>query len=290
MQRNILFFLFFFSIGLSAQNVPESYGSRANGIGNAAVTFSDAFSVFSNQAGLGQIDEITAGVYAENRFLVSDLNSGALAVAIPTKSGTFGIGATYYGFESYNNLRGTIAYGRKLVEDKLFIGAEFDFINFSIPDYSSTAVITFGLGVQYNLTENLTAAAHIFNPIETTTASDDDLLESHIRFGLSYVPSEQVGIYLEAKKSYHYPPDFRGGVEYAILNKLILRVGFATLSSRINEDRFGSDLATVNAGIGLRLKTFNIDIADRYHPVLGHSPSLTLIFNRKAKTIVNEVE
>ncbi|HNK42135.1 MAG TPA: hypothetical protein PL002_13190, partial [Flavobacteriales bacterium] len=69
-------------------------GARFAGMGNAGLTLVDLWSVSANQAGLAGINTVTAGVYAENRFLLKDLNFFGAAVAIPTKGGTFGLGAT----------------------------------------------------------------------------------------------------------------------------------------------------------------------------------------------------
>lgn len=288
-----LFFLFV-STAVSAQNIVETFGARSNALGGAVSTQSDVFSVFSNQAGLADIEQFSASVYGENRFLIPDLNAISIAAAIPTKSGTFGIGANYYGLESYNTLRATLAYGRKLFEDKLNIGAEFDYINLNIPEYGSKPIITFGLGVQYRLNESLIAAAHVLNPLQIQTTSLDadvgeDLLESSFKFGLAYVPSEQVGIYLETRKTLNHPAGFNGGVEYNVLKKLVLRAGFTTIPSRLIEGRFGTDLATANFGIGVKLNPICIDLSNRFHPILGHSPSLTISFQPQSKTkAVNE--
>ncbi len=291
MNKTFFYILIFLSasLALTAQNVPETYGARAAALGNAASTHSDAFSVFTNQAGLADIEQISAGVGIENRFLLTELNALVLSAAIPTRSGTFGIGVNYYGLEDYNTQRAVLAYGRKLFEDKLNIGAEFDFINLNIPEFGSKSAITFGLGLQYQLNDRIAAAAHIFNPFNLqTTDQEEDLLFSAFKFGFSYIPSEQVGIYLETVKSFHHPAGFNGGIEYSILEKLILRAGFSTVPSALIDGRFGTDLAYFTAGVGVNLNPLRIDIGNRFHPVLGHTPSLTISFNRQTTT-KNEV-
>jgi len=285
----IALLIIFFCLGATqivAQNVVETYGAKANALGNAASTHSDAFSVFTNQAGLANVETLSIGVYGENRFLISDLNAAGLAVAIPTKSGTFGLGVNSYGLEDYNTQRATLAYGRKLFENKLSIGAEFDLYNFNVGEYGSTSVINFGLGIQYSFKDRFIAAAHILNPIETELTNnfefieDNDLLESVFKLGLAYIPSDQVGVYLETKKSFHFPASLTGGIEYSILEKLTLRAGFTTLPSRIIDSKYSTDLATFSAGIGLNFKPVFIDIANRFHPVLGHTPSISISFNK----------
>ena len=293
MRIALLFILFCLgATQIFAQNIVETYGARANALGNGASTHSDVFSVFTNQAGLANVETISVGVWGENRFLISDLNAAGLAVAIPTKSGTFGLGVNSYGLESFNTQRATLAYGRKLFENRLSIGAEFDLYNFNVGEFgntpaNSTTVINFGLGIQYSFKDRFIAAAHILNPIEAKLTDRNDLIESVFKLGLSYIPSDQVGIYLETKKSYHFPASFIGGIEYSILKKLTLRAGFTTLPSRIIDGRYSTDLATFSAGIGLNFKPIFIDIANRFHPVLGSTPSISISFN-KTKKVADE--
>ncbi len=282
-MRTTLYFYIFLCLGsaqIFAQNIIETYGAKANALGNAASTHSNAFSVFTNQAGLANINSIAVSVSEENRFLISDLHAVGLAAALPTKSGTFGLGVNYYGLEAYNTQRATLAYGRKLFEDKLNIGAEFDFYNFSLAEFGSKSAVNFGLGIQYFFTDEIMAAAHILNPIETKLTENNDLIESVFKIGLAYIPSENVGVYLESKKPYHYPASFSGGVEYSIIKKMTLRAGFTTLPSRIVDGKYATDLATFSAGLGFNFNPIYIDIANRFHPVLGHTPSISISFNK----------
>ncbi len=273
-----------FGLQLNAQNVVESYGARAAALGNSATCHSDAFSTFSNQAGLADVEEMSVGVFGENRFLIPDLNSFAFGFALPTKSGTFGVAANYYGIETYNTLRATLGYGRTLFEEKMNIGAGFDFVNVNVPEYGSKAIITFGVGVQFKISDFM-IAGHVFNPIQSkTTENEKDVLSSTLKLGISYVPSQTVGIYLEGVKTFNYPASFNGGVEYNVLKKLELRVGFATLPSRIVDGRYGTDVANLTVGAGIILDPIRIDIANKFHPVLGHSPSVSISYSGKKKT------
>ena len=78
-----------------AQNDRFALGAEAAGSGYTAQTTSNAFSVFNNTAGLANIGGFSAGAYAENRFMVTDINLVGLGVALPTKSGTFGLGLIF---------------------------------------------------------------------------------------------------------------------------------------------------------------------------------------------------
>lgn len=273
-----------------AQNVPQTFGSRASALGNAAVNEQSVFSVFSNQAGLAELESTSAALFIENRFLISELQLGGLAVALPTKSGTFGIGANYYGFENFSQQHFALSYGRKLFEDKLSIGASFNYLLYNLADFGNASGITFGIGVQYQIEERIRVAAHVFNPLRVQLVDNpfaDDFVETTMKVGINFVPSEKVEIVLEAAKSVHFPAEFRGGIEYHPIDKLVFRGGFATLPSALVEGRFGGDLAMVSFGLGVDLKVIQIDLASRFHPQLGHTPSVSLIWlNQSKKTEV----
>ncbi|MBI3234641.1 MAG: hypothetical protein HYZ42_11485 [Bacteroidetes bacterium] len=75
-------------------------GARSWALGNASATHSDVWSTMNNQAGLGKIKQTTVGIFAENLYLLKDLSRGSFAAAIPTKSGTIGLGIVCIRWES----------------------------------------------------------------------------------------------------------------------------------------------------------------------------------------------
>jgi hypothetical protein len=60
-------------------------------MGNASVSLYDVWSAHHNQAGLGFVRTISAGVNYENRFMVKEISTRGGALAIPVKAGTFGL-------------------------------------------------------------------------------------------------------------------------------------------------------------------------------------------------------
>lgn len=246
-----------------ANNDKTTLGARSAALGNASVTFSDVYATFSNQAGLANLDSMSFGVFAENRFLLTDLNLYALAFALPTKSGTFGIGASYFGNGGYNETKIGLAYGRKLFES-LSIGAEFDFLALAIEDNGSKATFTFGLGIQYQINSLIAVGGHIYNPIrQNLTDQSVDKLPAILKIGLAFTPSEKAMFALEAEHNMDKNTMFKAGFEYQVVEKLYLRAGFNT-----NPTAF-------TFGVGLHLKSFDIDIAGGFHPVLGYSPAMS---------------
>src|SRR4051812_4058526 len=110
----IIFFLITYALSLSAAtNYPV--GARSSAVANASVTYSDLWAAFNNQAGLAQLKNMSAGVYYENKFLLSDLSLRSFAFAVPVKkTGVFALSASVFGFSLYSEQKASIAYAKQL--------------------------------------------------------------------------------------------------------------------------------------------------------------------------------
>ena len=178
-----------------------------------------------------------------------------------------------------------------LFEDRLSIGASFDYLLYNLADYGNASGVTFGLGLQYQIEERIRLAGHVFNPLRiqlTDNPFADDFVETNMKLSLNFTPSDKVEVLIEAHKTVHYPAEFRGGIEYFPIKQLVLRGGFATLPAALVEGRFGGDLALLSFGVGLQLAALQLDIASRFHPQLGHTPAVSLIWKGKKKDNQNE--
>lgn len=272
---SLLLLSFLFGNIAFAQNDRFAVGTEAAATGYTAQTRSDAFSVFNNSAGLANIGGFSVGAYAENRFLVADINLIGLGAALPTKSGTFGVGLFRYGNQSYNETKVKFGYGRLLAE-KLSIGASFEVNSIGIEEYGSNFNFTFDLGFQYNVLENVRIGGNIYNPLRVQLTDNDlDKLPTIITFGATFQPSEKVAIHLEVQKNMDYIASFRGGMNYRLLEVLSLQAGFV------------SDPNMATAGFGIHLQGLQINIAGTWHPSLGYTPHLGVHYARNSG-IINE--
>lgn len=269
MKHLCISILLLLSLSWSAQagNDKTSLGGKAGSMGGASVTIADAFSVFANQAALARISSFTAGIYAENRFLITDLSLYAAGIAIPTRhSGTFGVGLNYFGNALYNEKQLRIGYGRTLFE-KLCIGIELDAISVGMSDVGTSTVLTFGAGLLYSFNEKLQVAAHVYNPLRLSlTDQTEDRLPTILKLGMAYEPSEKASLALEAEKNLDQAIILKVGIEYRPIEKFYLRGGISTSP------------AQYSFGIGLNLGKLKIDIGAALHESLGYTPMLSLRF------------
>lgn len=272
MKQYLLFTIFFFFTHLlSAQStLPNS--PRGNALGGTSLNFSDASSVFGNQAGLANIETWASMLYAERRFMRSPINSFAGAAVIPSGFGAFALSVHQYGIEAFNEQKIGFAYARKLGED-FSIGGQFDLLNVNISDFGSKATVTFELGMQAKISKDLQLGVHLYSPAEVQI-SEDFRIPSIYRVGVAYTPSPKTFLTIEAEKDIDLPTRVRTGIEYRASEQFFMRFGFAT----------NPNLVTFGLGV-ISKKGLVVDVTSSYHQVLGITPSIGITFSPKnAKT------
>ena len=258
------------SYGTWAANDNYPFGGRAAGMGNAAVTLYDFWAISHNQAGLARMQNMAAGVYFENRFLIQELSFGAGAFVYPTGSGVLGLNFTYFGFDLYNESKIGLAYAREFGE-RFSAGVQLNYHNTTIKeDYGNKGNLTFELGAIFHILPELSIGIHLFNPTRAKIADfADERIPTIFRTGISYEFSDRVIVVVETEKSVNLNPVFRTGIEYRISDPLYIRGGIGTNP-------------TTNAfGFGLELGNLIIDVATSFHHILGYSPQLSFIYNFK---------
>jgi hypothetical protein len=255
---------------LSASNDPITGGARSLSLGTASLTLSDPYSVLNNQAAMAFQKEISFSLYAEQRFLQSELGYYAGGLTLPTKSGVFGLALNYSGFDLYNEQKLGLAYAR-LFTKNISGGIQIDYLSTSISEYGTAAALTFELGLLVKINEQLSTAVHVYNPVAVKSGFDDEKIPTLFRLGLSYEAGKKVLLISEVAKDIDFPARFKAGVEYKIIDVLSLRGGIATNPSQYS------------LGVGINVKHLKIDLASSYHQLLGFTPafSLNYVFGKK---------
>jgi hypothetical protein len=265
-----IYSLFFASIILSsAQAGNEDYpiGARSAALGNATVSFSDLWSAHHNQAGLGFVRDISAGVSYENRFLLKEISVRGGAAALPIKQGTFGLCITNFGYSQYSENKYSLSFAKSFGE-KFSAAIAMDYLSTKIAEgYGSRGALVAEAGILAKPIKGLSIGAHVFNPTRSRiSAYDDERLPTIIRLGADYLFSDKVRLAAEVQKDIKYKAEFKAGLEYLPVKELYLRIGVST----------NPTLSTF--GFGLNLKNFKIDFAASYHQTLGISPQLGLSY------------
>ena len=247
-------------------------GGRPTSMAGAYVAVADAWSAFHNQAGLANVDQLTLGAFYENRFGLNALSDKGFLAVLPLKGRVFAVHYHGFGDANYSSAKTGLAYAMKLGE-KLQAGVQLDYFSIRLGENSgSRQGLTAEVGFQYQVHEKLCLAAHLSNP-NRAQLSDylDERLPTVMRAGALLKLSDKVLISGEIHKSSGYDPALRAAVEYRFIEQATLRAGF------------GSNPGTYTFGFGWKVKTFLIDMAAAYHPILGFNPHLSLTFSTPAK-------
>lgn len=257
----LLFFIFRIE---AAENYPA--GARSLALSNAFISVSDTWSTFHNQAGLAGLENYTAGVFYESRFMVKELSHAAGTLIIPVKAGTFGFSFSQFGKGTYKEHKLGLTFAKKLTQ-KLSAGIQLDYFSMQLPENeNASGFTTFEAGVIYELTEELVLGAHIFNPFsygfELTGGMQK--MPAVYRVGSHYRFPKMVMLIFEAEKNTEKPLQIKSGLEFLPVKNLSLRFGVS------------GKPVSYSSGIGFTTGKITTDIGFSYHGNLGLTPSVSI--------------
>lgn len=242
------------------------------GFGAYSLNHTDLFCFSSNQASLAQLNNAAAGVFAERRFMLSEFNNYKAAIGVPTHSGNFGLKAGYSGFSEYNETQIGLVYARKL-GSKVDVGVQLNYNGIMIAGYGNASAISFEAGSIFHISDKLHTGFHINNPVGGKFGKDQqEKLPSVYTIGMGYDASEKFFFSAEVIKEEDQPVNVNAGLQYRFIPQLLARAGMSSATS------------SAWIGLGLFIKSFRLDVTTGYHPQLGITPGLLLLFNFKGKT------
>ncbi len=261
---------------LHAQTVRQPLVSSYTGLGAYSKQATDVFSFSINPASLANLQQAGAGVYSERRFLLNAFQQYTAVGGFTTKSGNFGLQADYFGFSSYRETQLGLGYARQL-GNKVDVGVKFNSYNVQIPVYGNASTVYFEAGALLHLTDKLHAGLSVYNPVGgRLNKTANEKMASVYRGGLGYEVSDQFFISAEMIKEENKPAGLNACFQYAVVKQLLVRAGINT----VNKQPY--------AGVGVRFGFFRIDMATAYHPQLGVSPAVMMLFDFKTKSTAEE--
>ena len=243
-------------------------GARAAGMGRVSVAMTGFWGIQNNPAGIALTDKYSVGINYESRFALNELSTKSIAIIAPLNFGVLGLSFNHFGYSAYSEMKLGLVYSRSF--SKYFrIGLQLDYLSTNIGDnYGKKNNVTFEIGIQSDITENITLGAYAFNPIMVKLSDyNQEKLASVFRFGAAYKFDTKLIVSLEAEKSSNINPILlRMGIEYNFNSKFFLRGGIA------------SRYEIFTLGFGMKFKYFSFDLAATMHESLGFSPQSSIIF------------
>jgi len=266
-MKQLLLLILLATSGLTLGQGWTPMGARSMAMANASSTLNDVWGYHHNPGALGDIQEITAGLSYENRFLLKELQSQGFAVAVPLKVGVISVGGQLYGSQQFRTYKAGLGYSMKL-SDKFFAGVQLNYLGLRLPEnYGNANTMTGEVGIYAKITDDWKIGASVFN-LGRAKLSEfaDDRFTTMMRLGTSYSFSDKVLVALDFEKSLDYDVRIKTGVEYEVVKNFRLRGGFATAPIELS------------AGVGYEWKQLQLSVGSSYHQILGWSPNFALIF------------
>lgn len=265
------FLLVFLLILFSISTIIPQYnpGAKQISLANSDVGMAnDVFAVFSNTAGLSQIDWREVGLYySPAPFGFSEMANGFIAYNEPLSFGSVGFGGMTYGFELYRESKFIAAFSYNF-DYKFFTGISFIYHSVSIQKYGSTGSIYVGIGGLYYITQYIRWGFFIQNLNHATFKDYEDQIPVILNTGISIDILDNFSLNSSIEKDIRYNASISAGLEFNIIKYFAIRSGFSNEPSRYT------------AGIGIHYSNFEVDYAIFTHPDLGltHQAGLIISF------------
>ncbi|MDW3647930.1 MAG: hypothetical protein R8P61_12760 [Bacteroidia bacterium] len=269
--------IFFFHFHVQAQidQAPAS-GGRAVAMGKAYTGVGgDYWALFHNPAGIAGMDGAQAGVYLEQRFLLSELNFAQAGFATSfADNQAFGFSLSSFGFDAYQENSVGLVYGIEVL-NRIRVGAgiKYGILNIQEQGNDGSLLVQVGIQTQVNSELSIGFSAYNVNRAQLDVQGVPEIIPSILRGGLAYSASDRVLLVFDLVKDVDHALSYRGGLEYEINEVLKARGGV------------GTEPLSFSLGLGIDWKEFQADFASSYTERLGYSPHLSISyrFGKSAK-------
>lgn len=254
----------------------RAQGARSHGLGGCKATLTDGWSVFNNPAGLTSERGFGGLLSFEQKFLLTDLAEKYFGASLPTNKGVFGVGFVASGFSLLRKNELSIAYGTKLAKN-FSVGVRISYFMVKYGDqFFAHKYIRADIGFNYWVNEKLIVTSFANNlGALVSGASQSPIYSARLGLyvGINYQLSSKVLIVSEVAKTLLLPLNFKFGLEYELVENLLLRAGLYT------------QRLTNTFGVGYRIKQITLDVGGEKHPVLGYSLTCSFLvkLNNKVK-------
>lgn len=259
---NLVIVFLCFAVNVFGQNVNP--GPCITALGMTGVALQEEWSLQSNQAGLAAIDRPTVAFACQANYINSGIYTQTALFSCPYHVNVFGVSFQNYGFEAYKLQRVGLAYARSF-GNKLFASLDFNIHQLTIDRYGTARTWSVEGGVQYKLSKAVTIGAHVSNPSSNGFELNlNEEIPVVYELGASVRVSSNVLLNSGIQKIPRAEDDIRGGVEYRPTDIIAIRGGISCHPF------------VQYAGFGFYYRSFYLNSAVSFHPMLGYSPQISI--------------
>lgn len=264
--------LLFVGFETRAQSLRQPMHASYTGLGAYSMNMLDIFSFSANPAVLAQLKEKAVGVYTERRFMLNALTQTNLLAALPTGSGNFALQVNYFGSGLYHETQLGCTYARSL-GTKLDMGLGFHYNRVGIPGYLRADAVVVEAGLVMHFTDKLHGGLAVYNPAGgMLQRSQREKIATVFRGGFGLDASDLFYISAEIIKEENRPAGVLVGFQYKPVAQLFIRGGINTIQQ---QPFFGA---------GILWEKLRMDVAVTFHPQLGLSPGVLLLYQFKKQS------
>ncbi|MCU0378831.1 MAG: hypothetical protein MUC78_11305 [Bacteroidales bacterium] len=237
------------------------HGAGELGMAFSSSAFPGHWSCFHNQALLVQRSATSVACALETRYMLPSLSSQALSLMVAGSTAPLGIILTHYGNGDYYRVFSGVGSAVKIT-DRFALGIQIDYLTErSIGDYRDLSHITFEAGTIMDITSDLTVGLHILNPLASLNS-----MPSSVSAAVAWHQSDNLYVTAQLSKVTDEPLSFHGGINWKIMDKLVLMSGYMSSPSAFA------------LGTGLRAGQLQIDAGFLIYSVTGITSSVSFIW------------
>jgi hypothetical protein len=260
----VLGFIIFFSFCANGQSGFSSLGgAHYLAFARAGVAMDGGSSIYLNQAGITSVQKWSADISVERRFNLQELTQLSFSLIKSMKIGSFGVMASNFGFDQYNEQKICLVYARKL-SSTLSLGGQFDILRYNIENIGSKNLLSFEVGMLLKINRQLSLGTHVFSPVNVEVTNGDEI-NTRFRAGIKYSPSNKVFLLADLDKVLDRSLEFKFGFGYQPIQILEVRAG---MNPTISQYSFGFRLTLKDK--------FKVSSAFGMNNILGNTPALSI--------------
>lgn len=236
-------------------------------IAQTSVADTRNWSAFNNPAILGYLEKPELGLEFENRYLLSELSTKSIQLALPSNLMNVGVSFSYFGYSLYHEMLCGLGFARNF-SDKFAMGVQF---NYYTAFYSATnsynGALLPQIGLSIKLTSNFSLGFNTFNPFQTNIATQYSIkrIPSIFSAGTELLFSENLVWRSQIDKEISSSYSFKTGFDYQMLQNISIKLG-----------AYGSDYLVPCLGFGFRSGSLQLDLNCEMHPLLGLNSIATI--------------
>lgn len=240
--------------------------ARASALGGLYSALpSDQLALFGNVANLTKHDKLKFSVIFSRPFGLKELSHSGLALAIPSKYGSFGLAASRFGFSLYRESLLSFGYANN-PHKNIYFGISLNMMEVRIKGYGVGRSISLNSGILAEVKDNIILGLTVRNINSPKISADDRSLPRSMRLGLLYLPANNIKVIAEYQKEESFDDILRVGTEIELYPSQFLRLGVSNNPS------------IISMGFGLTSNGITIDYSAVTHQFLGTTQNISFGF------------